>query len=102
MDKKQAPQAVVEYARFIRKTTPSVRRIYLFGSYAKGTHNKNSDIDLAIIFDSLPDPFDMQVELMKKRRKFDTRIEPHPFASDDLDASHPLVNEIIQNGLEIL
>ncbi|MDY6830269.1 MAG: nucleotidyltransferase domain-containing protein [Thermodesulfobacteriota bacterium] len=63
MDKKQAPQAVAEYARFIRKTTPSVRHICLFGSYAKGTYIKNSDIDLAIIFDRLPDPFDMQVEL---------------------------------------
>jgi predicted nucleotidyltransferase len=102
MDKKQAPESVVEYARFIRRTTPNVRRIYLFGSYAKGTHNKNSDIDLAVIFDTLHDSFDMQVELMKKRRQFDTRIEPHPFASGDFNSSHPLAKEIIQYGLEII
>jgi uncharacterized protein len=44
----------------------------------------------------------MQVELMKKRRKFDTRLEPHPFASGDFDSSHPLAREIIRNGLEIV
>ena len=102
MDQKQAPESVVAYARFIRKTTPNVRRIYLFGSYARGTHNQNSDMDLAIIFDSLHDSFDMQVELMKKRRQFDTRIEPHPFASGDFNSSHPLAKEIIENGFEIL
>ena len=102
MDKRQAPESAIRYARFIRQTKPNVQRIFLFGSYAKGTHNKNSDIDLAIFFDRLPDPFDMQVELMKIRRKFDTRLEPHPFASGDFDSAHPMAREIIQNGLEII
>ena len=102
MDKKQAPEAVVKYARFIRKTTPGVQKVYLFGSHAKGTPDESSDIDLAIIFDSLSDEFDMQVELMKIRRNFDTRIEPHPFRSADFNPSHPLANEILKNGFEIV
>ena len=83
------------------KSRPEVVAVYLFGSYAKGTANDNSDIDLAIIFDNLSDAFDMQVELMKMRRKFDTRIEPHPFNESDFNISHPLAKEILNNGVEV-
>ncbi|MDY6831787.1 MAG: nucleotidyltransferase domain-containing protein [Thermodesulfobacteriota bacterium] len=102
MDKGQAPKSAIEYARFIKRTTPGVQKIFLFGSYARGTHGKDSDIDLAIVFERLGDAFDMQVELMKKRRKFDTRIEPHPFAAGDFNLSHPLACEIIRTGREVL
>ncbi len=101
MDKKQAPEVAVKYAIFLRKINPNIKKIYLFGSYAKGTANDDSDIDLAIIFDELSDAFDMQVELMKMRRKFDTRIEPHPFHESDFNATHPLANEILNNGVEV-
>ena len=101
MDKKQAPEAAMRYAVFLRKTKPGVKKVFLFGSYAKGTSHQDSDIDLAIIFDNLSDTFDMQVELMKMRRKFDNRIEPHPFSESDFNPSNPLAEEILKNGLEI-
>lgn len=101
MDKTQTPEVAVEYSVFLRRIYPSIKKIYLFGSYAKGTHGENSDIDLAIIFDKLSDAFDMQVELMKMRRKFDTRIEPHPLDMSDFNPSHPLADEILKNGVEI-
>lgn len=101
MDKKQTPEAAMRYAVFLRKTKPGVKKVFLFGSYARGTFHEDSDIDLAIIFDSLYDSFDMQVELMKMRRKFDVRIEPHPFSESDFNTSNPLAKEILKNGLEI-
>jgi hypothetical protein len=38
---------------------------------------------------------------MKLRRKFDNRIEPHPFSESDFNTSNPLAKEILKNGLEI-
>jgi len=102
MDKKQAPEAVMRYTVFLRKAKPGIKKIFLFGSYATGNFNEDSDIDLAIIFEKLSDSFDMQVELMKMRRKFDTRIEPHPFSESDFNTSNPLAKEILENGLEIV
>ena len=101
MVKKQAPEAVVKYAFFLRKTNPAIKKIYLFGSYAKGTFHSDSDIDIAVVFDHLIDRFDMQVELMKMRRNFDNRIEPHPFNEADSNASDPLAKEVLKNGVEI-
>ena len=102
MDKNQTPEAVIRFAIFLKETNSSVKKVYLFGSYAKGTFHDISDIDLAIIFDRLSDSFDMQVELMKLKRKFDIRIEPHPFIESDFNLSHPLARETIYNGVEIV
>jgi predicted nucleotidyltransferase len=47
-------QNLDEISQIITKTVP-VESIYLFGSYAYGTANKDSDIDLYVVFkDELP------------------------------------------------
>ena len=101
MDKKQAYEVARRYADFLKKNNPSVKKVYIFGSYVKGTVNENSDIDLAIIFETFSDSFDIQVELMKLRRKFDTRIEPHPFREVDFNTSNPFANEVLSGGFEL-
>ncbi|MCB2184696.1 MAG: nucleotidyltransferase domain-containing protein [Desulfobulbaceae bacterium] len=101
MDKKQAYEIARKYTDFLRKNKPGITKVYIFGSCVKGTASENSDIDLAIVFDTFFDSFDMQVELMKLRRNFDTRIEPHPFKEMDFNMSNPFANEILNNGIEM-
>ena len=101
MDKRKAPEIAIKYINFIREKNPKIKRAYLFGSYAKGIYNADSDMDLAIVFDNLTDTFDMQVELMKLRRKFDTKIEPHVFRESDFNTSNPLANEILKYGVDL-
>ena len=61
----------------------------------------DGDIDLAIVLDNLSNSFTMQIQLMKLSRKFDTRIEPHPFDESDFNTSNPLANEILNKGIKI-
>ena len=86
---------------FSGKQIPPLKRFTFSVSYAKGTFHNDSDIDLAVVFDGLSDRFDMQVELMKIRRNFDNRIEPHPFSESDFNPSDPLANEVLKNGIMI-
>ncbi|MBU1169801.1 MAG: nucleotidyltransferase domain-containing protein [Proteobacteria bacterium] len=102
MDKEKASEIARNYFDFIKKRDPNVKKAYMFGSYVKGTVTEDSDIDLAIIFKNLSDTFDMQVQLMKLRRKFDNRIEPHAFRESDFKNSNPLAEEILKTGLEII
>ena len=102
MDKNKASEVARRYVDFLRKNIPNIKKVYLFGSYAKGNTNVDSDIDLAIVFENLSDTFDMQVQLMKLRRKFDNRIEPHAFRESDFEISNPLAMEILSNSIEIL
>ena len=101
MDKDKASKIARNYINFLRKKDPNIKKAYIFGLYVKGTVKEDSDIDLAIIFKNLDDSFDMQVQLMKLRRKFDTRIEPHAFRESDLHTSNPFANEILNTGIEI-
>jgi len=51
--------------------------LILFGSYAKGTSGKDSDMDVAVVVDSLQgDYFLIRPLLWKLRREIDDRIEP--------------------------
>ena len=103
MDKESASVISKKYLDFVKENNLTVLKAYIFGSYAKGTFHEHSDIDLAIILKDLVDEFDMQVLLMKLRRKIDTRIQPHPFDEKDfIDPCIPLVNEILQTGIRII
>ena len=102
MDKKETLEIVKKYIDYLLNNNFYIERVYLFGSYAKGIVDKDSDIDIAVVFKDLPDSFDMQVQLMKLRRKFDTRIEPHPFEESDFNLSNPLAIEILNTGVQIV
>ena len=79
-----------------------VERAYIFGSYAKGTQREESDIDIAVVFGHMDDFFEMQMELFRRRRKIDLRIEPHPFDADDFSENNPVAAEIMNTGIEII
>ena len=53
------------------------KMVVLYGSYAKGIANEDSDIDIAVICDSIGDDFlEKSHQLFKLRRGIDSRIEP--------------------------
>jgi uncharacterized protein len=76
----------------------TIRNALMFGSFAKGTSSDESDIDIALVLDNIPDVIETQIELMKLRRDIDLRIEPHPFRSEDFNINDPVVYEILNNG----
>jgi predicted nucleotidyltransferase len=100
MDKADVIEIASKYAKAVKAKHGNVK-IILFGSYAKGTYNQDSDIDIAVILKDYPNLIDMQVDLMRIRRGIDTRIEPHPFREREFDVSNPIVNEIIRFGQDI-
>jgi len=100
MDKREAIKIAGLYAEAIHQKY-QFRKIFLFGSYAKGNYHEESDIDIAVVFDDYSNLMEMQLELMRLRRKIDSRIEPHPFRASEFDISNPIVNEIIKYGQEI-
>ena len=102
MDQTKIFKIVQQYISFVKKNGFEIQKAYIFGSYAKGNFNEDSDIDLALVFKGLHKSFDMQIRLMKLRRKIDLRIEPHPFDESDFNTSNPFANEIITTGRKIL
>jgi len=100
MDKKEVLNIARKFASVIM-TNYDCKQIYLFGSCAKGTNKEESDIDIAVILEEFENAIDIQLELMRLRRKIDSRIEPHPFREKDFNMTNPVVYEILKHGHQI-
>ena len=101
MDQTAILENVKRYIAFLKQSNFDIRGVYLFGSFAKGKANEDSDIDLAIVLRGMGNSIFTQFQLMKLRRDFDLRIEPHPFFETDFIPSNPFVNEIISTGIPV-
>ena len=74
-----AKKIVTNFLEEVRKKY-SIDDAYLFGSFAKGTSNEWSDIDIAIISSDFSDDlFEERLNLMKLAASIDDRIEPKPY-----------------------
>jgi predicted nucleotidyltransferase len=81
----------------------SIDNAYLYGSFAKGTSNKWSDIDIAIISSDFSDDlFDDRLALMRLAATIDDRIEPRPFRRNLFNRNDPLADEIQKNGIRLI
>ncbi len=97
MDKREIINIVNKFASKVTEEYDCVG-IILFGSYAKGSYNIDSDIDIAVILKDYDNLMNTQLELMRLRRKIDSRIEPHPIRESDFKEGSPLINEIKSYG----
>jgi predicted nucleotidyltransferase len=76
---------------------------YLYGSFAKGTSNRWSDIDIAIVSpDFSDDLFEERLLLMRLASTIDDRLEPRPFKKELFNRNDPLVDEIQKNGIRFI
>lgn len=100
MDKRGALKIAKHFLRELPQKY-SAKKAYLFGSYAKGTTHKDSDIDIALIFTNCENLFDTRVGLMQISRKIDLSIEPHPMAEEDFEEGNSLAEEIKKYGIPL-
>lgn len=96
-------QKIVEdYIVKLSKQIP-LQKVILFGSYAKGTPHKYSDIDLAVFSDYFKNMsrVDGIHFLLLNATDFDVDLEPQPFTMDEYSDPVGLVQEILRTGIEI-
>lgn len=102
-NKKLICEIIERYLNILRENNIPLWRVYLYGSWVKGRHHKESDIDIAIFWDKdTLDGFDEDVQLLKLTKKVDLRIEPHSFAKTDFDHPDPYLEEILKTGERIV
>ena len=100
MDRKTAFERVKTYSDVVRKNF-SVKRVILYGSYAKGRPRKHSDIDVAVVLSKADKDFlSSETRLFQLRRAVDPRIEPVLFLEDEEDRSG-FLEEIMTTGVII-
>jgi predicted nucleotidyltransferase len=99
MDRAVVVELVKRYADRVRKDF-DVKKVILFGSHAEGTAGEDSDIDVAVVFESIDEDYlDVITRLSKIRRDVDHRIEP--VALEELNDKSGFLKEIIKLGVII-
>lgn len=98
MDKEQVINIVRAYKEAI---TPKYKnaKVYLYGSYSKGTATADSDIDVAVIVPRLQgDWFSIVPPLWTKARQVSSLIEPVIMEAGE---HSPLYDDIMRTGVAI-
>ncbi len=92
-----------EFIRSLNDCCINVKKVILFGSYAKGTASINSDIDLALVFEQELDSELLITKIIKKLKKqFGKDIQVHSFTTKSFDSKNKLVQEIQNDGIELV
>lgn len=98
MDKDKAISMVLKYSNRI-KDSFNLKKVILFGSYAKNSHKEFSDIDVAVVVDKIDSLLESEFLLYKLVRDVDLRIEPVLFEEDN-DPSG-FLDEISKTGIVV-
>lgn len=95
---------IQKYAEALRAGGYPVEKIYLFGSQAKGTAHRDSDIDVAVISEKFNRNEDKNwIFLSKAKMDVDLRIEPHGFTVEEFNNKEdPMVHEIRTTGVRVV
>jgi predicted nucleotidyltransferase len=103
MVEKNIRRIINDFARQLRKNHIEYESLVLFGSYAKGSFHKDSDLDIAVISSQFgKNRLFERIKLMKISSKIDARIEPHPVSLKDWQEGwKELVYEISKTGIKI-
>jgi predicted nucleotidyltransferase len=86
-----------------KKAQIKIDQLILFGSYAKGTQTKDSDIDIAVVSENFTgNRFLDNRKLAKARINTNFDIETHPFKTKDFTHDNPFVEEIENTGIRYI
>ena len=99
-----AIKKVRNYANEINKAGVNLRKVIMFGSFAKGTQHEGSDIDVALVADNFSGVgfLDRQYFSGIGIKKPYIRIEPITYPTDYFVESDPFIEEIKKTGIEII
>ena len=76
-----------------------LKRLVLFGSYAKGRQTVASDIDLLVVYAGRPraDAYGLVKRTLNIRR-----LEPHVYAEEEYEQARMVVERMIRDGISIV
>ncbi|MBP3472491.1 MAG: nucleotidyltransferase domain-containing protein [Paraprevotella sp.] len=98
MDKEQAIKLAQHYKAVVAERLP-LKALYLYGSYSKGNHTEDSDIDIAVVVEHMNENYFEDTPLLwKLKRKISNLIEPVLLTED---MNNLLYADIVKTGILI-
>ena len=91
----------------IVRRTHDIRQAYLFGSFAKGTAKDYSDVDIAVVIESLDvsgdSPYDESFKIFHEAQKYNSLLEVVCFLQEEFDRDGgALIRLIKKEGIRLV
>jgi len=91
-----------KFLKELAKNNISIERAILFGSYAQGTFNDWSDIDLAIVSKSFGgERFKDRNKIRRIKLRISSDLEPIPYNPEEFNVDNPFVKRILETGIRV-
>jgi len=102
MVEKEIAELIKRFIKELRKENIIVKKVFLFGSHARGTQRKDSDIDIAIVIErNEKEQKDKKISPWKYAARVDTRLAPIALWESEMKKDYiPIIWEI-KNGLDV-
>ncbi len=100
---KKIIEKVREYLDSIKADKVLVKQVFIFGSYARGTNNQWSDVDLCVVSPAFKDAWEATQYLWRKiPMKSIFSLEPIGFSPKDFAEDSSLISQIKKTGVRII
>ena len=91
-----------EFLMELSKNNIKIEQAVLFGSYAQGTFNSWSDIDLAIVSKAFHgERFSDRSIIRRIKLKVSSELEAIPYNPADVTIDNPFVKKILETGVKV-
>ena len=91
---------ISQFLQELENNNIAIEQAILFGSYAHGTFNKWSDIDLAIVSKNfIGERFADRKRIRRIKLKISSDLEPIPYNPEDFNDENPFVKKILETGI---
>lgn len=94
---------IASYLQALSQHNIPIKEAILFGSYANGTSQEWSDIDIALVSDIFDgDRINDKDKIRKITLSVSSEIEVLPFSPKDFNLQNPLAKEILNSGIRLI
>jgi len=93
---------LIQFYKAVKDRHP-VLKIFLYGSYAKGNHTPDSNIDVVIDEEDHSRRIEITADLFRLARKIHSAIEPKCIFRDEFEKCEnaSILSEIIRTGINV-
>lgn len=96
-------ETLLQFVDELKKNHIDIQQAFLFGSYARGTFDSWSDIDVALVSDDFSGSrFQDRNRVRKIKLSVSSDLEPLPYRPEDFTASDPFVKRILETGIRLV
>lgn len=93
---------IEQFIKELAKNNIKIEQAVLFGSYAQGTFNDWSDIDLAIVSDAFEgERFKDRDKIRRIKLRVSCDLEPVPYKPEEFNIDNPFVKRILETGIRV-